>query len=151
VLRAQVLKGKLSLTSLQSLSSERPLFLELTESVPAEVYGSLIADRWFHRVLTDGVTSSDAREAAQSHLSALRSAERTLLRGADNVDLARRLSRLQFFHALASAAVGDLPSARENLESGLRRAPADAHLLRLRSALPAQGKLGPEAVLDGSP
>jgi hypothetical protein len=152
VLREQVLHGKLALTSLQSLSSERPLFLELSENVATEVYGSLSADRWFHRVLADGAGASELHEAEQRHLSALERAGQSLPVTRTHPELELRLARVQFFHALAAAAQGDLPSAQSNLELALGRSPADAGLLRLRSALPPAGKLAPEAVLSrGAP
>ncbi len=153
LLAEHVMSGKLSLDKLQSLSVERPVLLELGEDVPANLYGTLISDRWFQRVLSDGATLSDAQGAGALHLSALSRLElspeekRASLPAALSQGLELKLARAHFFHGLLAASLGDLSSARQSVALGKRARPDDAALHLLELKLPEQGRLPAESVL----
>jgi hypothetical protein len=135
------------------LSAQRPVFLELSEEVPANLYGTLISDAWFQRVLPDGATLADAQTGGALHLAGLsrldlseggvKSALPEVLRQGSDL----KLARMHFFHGLLSASLGDLPSATESVVRGKLVRPEDASLLLLETKLPQKGRLSAESVL----
>jgi hypothetical protein len=153
LLAEHVMTKKLSLDKLQSLSAVRPVLLELAEDVPANLYGTLVPDAWYQRVLPDGATLADAQSAGSLHLAAMlrffpdASQTRLLLPSAlaEQVDL--KLGRMHFFHGLLSAALADLPSARQSVAQGKLALPEDPALNQLASEMPDKGRLPPERVL----
>jgi hypothetical protein len=153
LLSEHVMSGKLSLDKLQSLSAERPVLLELAEEVPANVYGTLISDAWFQRVLPDGATLADAQTggalhfAALSRLSLSADSARSALPEALRQGSELKLARMHFFHGLLAGSLGDLPGARESLARGEQVRPGDAALQLLETKLPERGRLSAESVL----
>jgi hypothetical protein len=143
---------RLTLDKLQSLSVTRPVLLELSEEVPANIYGTLVSEPWFQRVLPDGATLSDAQVASGLHFAALARLSLTSERAhalppavSEGLDL--KLGRMHFFHGLLAASLADLASARTSAAQGTLVLPESEPLKQLTALLPEKGRLPPESVL----
>lgn len=152
LLSEHLMSNRLTLDKLQSLSVTRPVLLELSEEVPANIYGTLVSDPWFQRVLPDGATLSDAQAASSLHFAALSrlsfSSERTpVLSRAVAEELDLKLGRMHFFHGLLAASLGDLESARSSAAQGKLVLPESEPLHRLTELMPEKGRLAAESVL----
>jgi hypothetical protein len=130
------------------------VLLELSEQMPANLYGSLISDAWFQRVLPDGATSADARAAALGHAFLLQRSGASAGLGGLPPALAQglrlRLERMYFFHALLAASHGDLVFARASASEAGQLDLLDPRFERLLRALPDKGRLSPGKLLGGA-
>jgi hypothetical protein len=110
VLREYVVRGRLELSSLQSLAAERPVYLELDAHVSPELYPTLVSEGLLSRVLPDGATPAEERTSATSSVQRLRALYAQLR---DQPGVPERIDTLLYFQALQLASRGDREAARE--------------------------------------
>jgi hypothetical protein len=134
LLREQLLTKRLALVPLQSLSERRPVLLELSGSVPVELYRTLALEGLFARVLPDAPAAAEARSTAARKPLPLRLS-------ADEWDgkredlLGRQLARSTVYGALLAKSYGDHETARTRLELGLRYGAEELRALAARVEL----------------
>lgn len=150
---SEYLIGKrLALDPLLSLSVRRPVMLELSVETAADLYGSLVADSWYPRVLAEGVSLVDARAAGAAQQAAWSQLHLTRRLDALPSGLAEglrlRLGNVHFFHALLAASHGDLSFARASLSRAQEALPQDPRLSALERELPEKGRLAPNVLLE---
>ncbi len=152
LLSEYLMNKRLTLDPLQSVSAGQPTLLELSPEMSASLYGSLIADSWYQRVLSDGATATDERTAAvaqEAMLSKLSLSEQLgTLPPALGEGLRLKLGNMRFFQALLAASHGELEFARTSLVAAQEALPRDPKLTVLEQALPQKGRLAPDRVLE---
>jgi hypothetical protein len=147
-LRDLVLSGQLSAGTLQSLSALRPVYVELSDQVPAALFGTALDEGLLARVLPDGVTQGDLRSerAAQAvRLGTLYRGRRSWL-DADG-DGAFLLGRAHFYQALLRVRLADPEGAHDYCELSLANGFADPRPERLLQELGEKKKIDIEGYL----
>lgn len=137
LLRGFVLEGTFREGDLQSLASERPVFVELDPVIPVSLYSTLVPAGALYEVLPEGATITDVRasrralDAANAMIGA-RLAEQAAERGTFEVLLWKHYN-----DALFLASVGDREGALASARAGLDIAPETAQLKALVEAIDA--------------
>jgi len=134
LLRSYVLDGSLAAPELQSLSADRPVFVEMDVRIGRELMDLLVPERLYHRVLTADLTARDEATAAQRHALEWGSVYARLGRPLDEHTVAQLLWR-HYADSLYFAGVGDIQAARRTVASGLRLNPLASQLRALSDAL----------------
>ncbi len=135
LLRAYLFEGSFRISLLQSLAAERPVLMDLDPRVPLETYETLVPEGLLHRVLADGTTPTDERQAAAQQAVMY---EKLYARLGAEVSESRTNAVLLWRHyhdALYYAALGDREAARHAVGLGLSRQPLSRELNALAEAL----------------
>jgi hypothetical protein len=135
LLRGYLFEGMFRVPLLQSLAGERPVLLELDPRVPLATYETLVPEGLLHRVVADGATATDVRQAAEQQASMYDELYARL--GAERKEPQTNAILLwrHYLDALYYAALGDREAARHAVSLGLARQPLSRELNRLREAL----------------
>jgi len=134
VLRSYLLDGVLHPSDLQSLATDRPVFVEMDVRVPPDRYETLVPQHLYHRVLTSDLTAIDEAESRQAHAVLMRELEGRLGAPLDAQTAVQLLWR-HYTDALYFAGVGDIEAARASISAGRRLNPHATELLAMEQAL----------------
>jgi hypothetical protein len=147
LLRSYVLDGSLSASELQSLSTMRPVFVEMDVRVGRELMDLIVPDHLYHRVLTADLTDADEASASQRHSRQWGSLYARLGRPLDSHTVAQLIWR-HYADSLYFAAIGDVHAAKRTVAAGLQLNPYASQLRELSAAL---HKARPGEPMDVSP
>ncbi len=134
LLRSYVLEGSLSASELQSLSAERPVFVEMDVRIEPELMELIVPEQLYHRVLTADLTDNDEATAAQRHALEWGSLYARLGWPLDPHTVAQLMWR-HYADSLYFAGIGDIQAAQRSVAAGLRLNPLAAQLRALSDAL----------------
>jgi hypothetical protein len=134
VLRSYVLDGTLSASELQTLSTERPVFVEMDVRIERELMDLLVPELLYHRVLSADLTDNDEASAAQRHALEWGLVYGRLGRPLDEYTVAQLIWR-HYADSLYFAALGDIQAAKRTMSWGLLLNPLAAELRALSNAL----------------
>lgn len=129
------LHGELRLPLVQSLASQRPVFVEPDPRVPPELEETMVPSGLYLRVLADGATDADRREGAALEAARWRRLMRLLGTAPLDPETRRQLVWRRYHQALFHAAAGRRDEALLAVKHALVLQPQDRHLRRLFEAL----------------
>ena len=134
LLRSYVLDGSLSASELQSLSAERPVFVEMDVRIQPDLMELLVPELLYHRVLSADLTDRDEATAAQRHALQWGSFYSRLGTPLDEHSVAQLIWR-HYADSLYFAAIGDVQAAQRTVAAGLQLNPFAIELRELAAAL----------------
>lgn len=134
LLRSYVLEGSLSASELQSLSTTRPVFVEMDVRIGRELMDLLVPEHSYHRVLSADLTDTDEATASQRHALHWRSIYGRLGRPLDEHTVAQLMWR-HYADSLYFAGIGDIHAAKRTVAAGLELNPLAVQLRDLAAAL----------------
>lgn len=135
LLRGYLFEGVFRVPLLQSLATERPVLIELDPHVSPATYETLVPEGLLHRVLADGATITDERQAAEQQVAMY---EKLYTRLGAEISEPQTNAALLWRHyhdALYYASLGDRVAARHAVGLGLARQPLSRELNALAEAL----------------
>ncbi len=133
LLRSYLLEGVLRASELQSLASDRPVFVELDLRLTPEVFTTLVPAGGLYEVLADGSSETDEHVGRTSRQRTLSRLYARIGNGRNDHETRSILLWTHFTDALYYASVGDRPGATEALDRALSIDPVDRSLLALRA------------------
>ncbi|MBK8171519.1 MAG: DUF2723 domain-containing protein [Sandaracinaceae bacterium] len=133
LLRGYLLDGQLRAGELQSLASDRPVFVELDLRLSAEAMGTLVPAGGMYEVLADGSSETDEHVGRASRQRTLQRLYTRLGRGVAEPETRSVLLWTHYTDALYYASVGDRIGATASLDRALALDPIDRSLLALQS------------------
>lgn len=134
LLRSYVLSGTLDPAELQSLATERPVFVEMDLRVSPDLYDMMVPEQLFHRVLTADMAEADEATAMRAHEALFDDLSARIGTPLDSQTKVQLLWR-HYTDALYFAAVGDINAARRSVGAGLALNPLAEELVAMQVAL----------------
>ncbi|MCS6858146.1 MAG: DUF2723 domain-containing protein [Sandaracinaceae bacterium] len=136
LLRGVMIEGRPRLSDLQSLSAQRPLFIELDPRLPMDVWNSLVPWGLWFRVESAEVALEDVLRGARTREAMLARIYLDLGSEVDHIPETRaQLLWIHYMDALFFARVGALEASKRAIERGLRLAPLAKELRALKDFL----------------
>ncbi len=129
------LHGELRVPVVQSLASQRPVFVEPDPHVPPELEETTVPAGLYLRVLADGATDADGQEGAALEAARWRRIMRLLGSTSLDPETDRQIVWRRYHQALVHAAAGRRDEALLAVKHALERQPQDQHLRQLFDAL----------------
>lgn len=142
LLRGYLLEGQLRPGDLQSLASDRPVFVELDVRLSQEAFGTLVPAGGLFEVLADGSSETDEHVGRTTRQRTIERLYARLGRGVSDPETRATLLWTHYMDALYYASVGDRPGANAALERALTLDPLDESLLALQTLVVDETRRG---------
>ena len=127
--------GHLSLSELQTLAGQRPLFLELASSEIEPLHEAVRPAQWFYELLPGGTSREDVSIAAEQRANWYQALLASLDLESASPALVAFLRAKQRIDALDAMTMGAREAAQTSIDFGLQLSPADAEFDAMRTYL----------------